>query len=136
MLEKNVCSYIANPLGRKNRTLVRGATLNEVTGQESLGQAVCARCGAAIDLSDHFHVRALDGEAGAFLCRTEHIVAWVMRGAHWQLERPWEVDAELRSATGGVQLRRARSGETIERSFASVDDLRAWASAGGFWSQG
>ena len=99
-----------------------------------LEQAVCARCGAAIDPSDHFLVRASDGDGFAYLCRSEHIVAWVMRGAQWQFERPWEIDAEERSATGAVKVERARSGELIERAFADTEELRAWASAGAFWS--
>lgn len=100
-----------------------------------LEQAVCARCGAAIDPSDHFEVLATDGDEAAYLCRSEHIVAWVMRGAQWQFDRPWEIDPEARSATGAVKVKRARSGQIIERDFASAEELRAWASAGAFWSQ-
>jgi hypothetical protein len=100
----------------------------------SLEQAVCARCGAAIDLSDHFVVAAKDAEASAYLCRAEHIVAWVMRGAAWQLERPWEVDPGERSANGAVEVERVRSGTMIRREFPDAEALRAWASAGAFWS--
>lgn len=103
--------------------------------KEPLEQAVCARCGAAIDPSDHFEVVATVSDGVAFLCRSEHIVAWVMRGAQWQVERPWELDLEARSASGAVKARRARSGQIIEREFASAEELRAWASAGAFWSQ-
>jgi len=103
--------------------------------KEPLEQAVCARCGAAIDPSDHFEVVAAVGDGAAFLCRSEHIVAWVMRGAQWQVERPWELDPEARSAAGAVKARRARSGQIIEREFSSAEELRAWASAGAFWSQ-
>jgi hypothetical protein len=105
-----------------------------MTGPKPLEQAVCARCGTAIDPSDHFLVRAARGDGSAYLCRSEHIVAWVMRGAQWQFERPWEVDAEARSASGAVRVERARSGAIIEREFDSSEDLRAWASAGAFWS--
>ena len=61
-------------------------------------------------------------------------MAWVMRGAQWQLERPWEVDAEDRTASAGVTVERARSGETIKRAFDNTEELRVWASAGAFWS--
>jgi hypothetical protein len=105
-----------------------------MTDAKPLEQAVCARCGAAIDPSDHFLVRAIDADGAAFLCRSEHIVAWVMRGAQWQFERPWEVDADDRSATGAVKVERVRSGAVIERDFESAERLRAWASAGAFWS--
>jgi hypothetical protein len=57
-----------------------------------------------------------------------------MRGAHWQFERPWEVDAEDRAASGGLMVERARSGEIITREFDDSEELRAWASAGAFWS--
>lgn len=103
-------------------------------GEKPVEQAVCARCGAAIDPSDHFVVRAVNTDGTAFLCRSEHIVAWVMRGAQWQFDRPWEIDADERSASAGVKVERARSGQRIEREFASAEELRAWASAGAFWS--
>jgi hypothetical protein len=105
-----------------------------VNDQKALEQAVCARCGTAIDPSDHFVVRAIEGEGRAYLCRSEHIVAWVMRGADWQFERPWEIDSDARSANAAVKVERARAGETITKEFASAEDLRAWASAGAFWS--
>jgi hypothetical protein len=57
-----------------------------------------------------------------------------MRGAQWQFERPWEIEASDRAASSPVRVERARSGETIERDFESAEDLRAWASAGAFWS--
>ncbi|MBJ7354897.1 MAG: hypothetical protein JHC98_08735 [Thermoleophilaceae bacterium] len=69
------------------------------------------------------------------MCRSEHIVAWVMRGAQWQWERPWEIEPGDRSAGGPVEVERARSGASIERSFESPEELRAWASAGAFWSE-
>lgn len=106
-----------------------------MTGPKPLEQAVCARCGAAIDPSDHFLVRAIGGDGTAYLCRSEHIVAWVMRGAQWQFERPWEIDADDRSAAGRVKVERVRSGTVIEREFDDAEGLRAWASAGAFWSE-
>jgi hypothetical protein len=99
-------------------------------------QAVCARCGSAIDLADSYVVQAADGTQTASLCRTEHLVAWVMRGAQWQLERPWEVDAADRSAAGPVKLLRRRAGTLRELEFDDVEELRKWASAGGFWASG
>jgi hypothetical protein len=105
-----------------------------MSSNKPLEQAVCARCGAAIDPSDHFVVRSAVGDASAYLCRSEHIVAWVMRGAQWQFERPWEIDAADRAADGALRVERERSGQTIERDFANPEELRAWASAGAFWS--
>jgi hypothetical protein len=98
-------------------------------------QAVCARCGAAIDPRDHFIVADEDSDSSAAICRAEHLAAWVMRGAAWQFDRPWEVDAALRSAAGPVQLERHRDGEIVRRRFADPEDLRKWSLAGGFWSE-
>jgi hypothetical protein len=96
----------------------------------------CARCGRAIDPADHFVVRSADRSRSAALCRTEHIVAWVLRGAPWQVERPWELDQVDRAADGPLVLERVRAGESIEREFDDAEALRAWAAAGGFWAQG
>jgi len=103
--------------------------------EKPLEQAVCARCGAAIDPSDSFQVRSDDGEGTAFLCRTEHIVAWVLRGAPWQLERPWDHPEEERNARGAVVLERRRAGLTVTTKFDDLEALRSWASAGGAWGR-
>lgn len=97
-------------------------------------QAVCARCGSAIDVADCFVISEPEGDRAAYLCRTEHIVAWVIRGAEWQFETPWEVDASDRQAKGALTLTRIRSGERIDREFEDPEELREWASAGGFWA--
>jgi hypothetical protein len=93
--------------------------------------AHCARCGGAIDPDDCYSVT---GESGgrAALCRVEHIVAWVLRGAVWQL---LDDTAAAQSAAGDEQivLTRHRSGEAIAETFSTPEELRAWASAGGPW---
>ena len=95
----------------------------------------CARCGKAIDANDCFELRGEQSAQVARLCRSEHVVAWVLRGAQWQVERPWEVAQEDLVATGRVHLTRHRDGEAITRDFASVEELRVWASAGAFWGE-
>ena len=92
---------------------------------------VCARCGTSIDPDDSYLVRSDDGDGQAAICRTEHIVAWVMRGAGWQSDTPWEAG----NATGAVTLVRRRAGEEIVEQFESPEGLRAWASAGGHWAK-
>jgi hypothetical protein len=72
----------------------------------------CARCGKAIDPADCFEIHDPTGERAAFLCRAEHIVAWVMRGAEWQFDRPWELDQSERTAEGSLIASRHRAGET------------------------
>lgn len=95
----------------------------------------CARCGKPIDPADCFEVRGGGDGQVALLCRSEHVVAWVLRGAPWQLGRPWEAAAEERMARGPLHLTRHRDGETIAREFADAEALRTWASAGAFWGE-
>lgn len=97
--------------------------------------AVCARCGKAIDGNDCFEIRGQGPDQFAHLCRSEHVVAWVLRGAQWQLEKPWEAAKEDLAADGSLHLIRHRDGESITRDFANAEDLRAWASAGAFWGE-
>lgn len=89
----------------------------------------CARCGRAIDPEDRFTVRSHDGVEHASICRIEHLVAWVMRGARWQSSNR---DAE---PTAPVVLERDRAGTTTEVEFENVEKLREWASAGGPWAR-
>ncbi len=97
-------------------------------------QAVCARCGAAIDLAESYRVASSDGAGAAEFCRLEHIVSWLLRGGQWQLERPWEVEPHQRVAAGPLTLFRRREGVVIERRFDSPDALSEWAAKGGFWA--
>jgi hypothetical protein len=108
--------------------------LNTVEVSKPDQQAVCARCGKPVDPADHFVVSQPTGDKQAFICRSEHIVAWVMRGAEWQVARPWELAKDELVASGAVRVTRVRAGEEIIRDFESTEELRKWASAGGFWS--
>jgi hypothetical protein len=101
----------------------------------ALVDAVCARCGAAIDPADHYLIAPIDGDQRVLICRSEHIVAWLLRGGQWSCERPWEVDPEDRAASGGLAVTRVRSGNRIVRDFASPGELQAWASSGGIWGE-
>lgn len=103
-------------------------------GRASWEPAACARCGKAIDPDDSFLVIAGAGGGQAAICRVEHIVAWVMRGAGWQSERPWE-DGVPKAADGPVTLIRRRAGAELDEQFESPEGLRAWASAGGHWAR-
>lgn len=98
-------------------------------------QAVCARCGAAIDPADHSLVRGQNSDQAAYFCRTEHIVGWVLRGANWPVERPWELDPSLRSARSTLTLKRVRAGVETAREFRDAGALKDWALAGGLWGE-
>lgn len=89
----------------------------------------CARCGRQIDADDNFVVRSLDGTEHAAICRIEHVVAWVMRGARWPSSNR---DAD---PTAPVRLERNRAAEVTEFEFENVEKLREWASAGGPWAR-
>jgi hypothetical protein len=84
---------------------------------------------------DHFRVMAVEGDGEAYLCRTEHIVAWILRGAPWQLDRPWDHPQERRNARGEILLKRRRAGTNLETPFDDLEALRAWASSGGAWGE-
>lgn len=106
-----------------------------VNGQRPSEIAVCARCGTPVAPADHFRVSSADGTAEAVFCRSEHIVAWVLRGAQWQTDRPWEVPPVQRAAQGPLLLERVRADERIERRFKDTEELRRWSSDGGFWGE-
>jgi len=78
----------------------------------------CARCGVALDPADCFVVGGGGDTTG--LCRLEHIVAWVLRGG---------------APEGPLTVTRHRLGHEVVDEFASAEDLRAWASAGGRWGR-
>ena len=95
------------------------------SSQTPLEKEFCARCGREIDPDDHFEVV---GEQSVKLCRVEHIVAWVMRGARWK-------DGTPAGDGSALSLIRRRAGTEISEQFESPEGLRAWASAGGHWGK-
>jgi hypothetical protein len=95
------------------------------SSQTPLERQFCARCGGEIDPEEHFEVF---GEETVKLCRVEHIVGWVMRGARWKDGTP-AVPGE------SLTLVRRRAGAEITEVFETPEALRAWASAGGPWGK-
>lgn len=94
---------------------------------------------------DGFRLYAPAGERHAMFCRLEHIVAWGIRGAHWEAG----VDRSAAAADEAVSrcahcaaplgevhvlLVRARGDHRIPDGFCSVDHLVDWAKAGGRWA--
>lgn len=86
------------------------------------------RCGNDVDPGDAYKVIDPDGDDFAWVCRVEHIVAWVLRGAGWDSGTANAAD------DAPVALERHRAGETTAYSFENPEALRAWASAGGPWA--
>lgn len=87
------------------------------------------RCGNAIDSEDAYKVLDPSSDEHAWICRVEHLVAWVLRGAGW--------DSGLSEADPDAPLlvERHRAGTTTEYSFENLEALRSWASAGGPWGE-
>ncbi len=107
--------------------------------------SACTWCGTPVALEDGFRAFAPAGERRALFCRLEHIVAWGIRGAHWQAGIDADVvavdetvsrcafcDTELGDAH--VLLVRARGEHRIPDGFCSVDHMVEWAKAGGRWA--
>lgn len=105
---------------------------------------VCSWCGAEVEREDGYRASEPAGERRAVFCRLEHVVPWVMQGAHWEagtLEEPSDLFAPIDRCAhcGGplgevcVYLVRHRGEHRIPDGFCSVDHLKEWAKAGGRW---
>ena len=105
----------------------------------------CTWCGTPVAAYDGYRLYAPAGERHAVFCRLEHIVAWGIRGAHWEAGvDPWTAAADeaisrcAQCATElgevHVLLVRARGDHRIPDGFCSVDHLVEWAKAGGRWA--
>lgn len=104
----------------------------------------CSWCGEEVSPHDGFRAFEPAGERRAVFCRLEHVVPWVIKGAHWS---PGTVDpGELRDGLeercaqcggelgeGEILLVRHRGEHRIADALCSVEHLRAWAAAGGRW---
>jgi hypothetical protein len=104
----------------------------------------CSWCGVETGPNDGFRATEPAGERKAVFCRLEHVVPWIMQGAHWDpgnVLRPGEPDDGLgRCAQCGgplgdtrVLLIRHRGEHRIADAFCGIDHLLAWAKAGGRW---
>src|SRR5215207_5184232 len=100
-----------------------------------MAREVCSWCGVDVDLDDGFRLAEPVGERRAVFCRLEHVVPWVIQGAHWEAGRllgPGEPDDGLgRCAHCGGDLGDRR----IADAFCGTDHLLAWAKAGGRWQR-
>lgn len=104
----------------------------------------CTWCGEPVDADDGFRAAEPEGERKAVFCRLEHVVPWVIKGAHWEPGRivdPGEPDDGLGCCAdcGGslaerrVLLVRHRGEHRIADAFCELDHLLEWAKAGGRW---
>ncbi|MGH2926392.1 MAG: hypothetical protein ACRDK1_10535 [Solirubrobacterales bacterium] len=104
----------------------------------------CTWCDADVPPDDGFRLYGGEGERVAAFCRLEHVVPWVIRGAHPDLggvDLPEGADTD-RSACAhcgsepgemAVVLLRHRGDARVTDRFCSTDHLLEWAKAGGRW---
>lgn len=101
----------------------------------------CSWCGEAVDGGYGFRAWEPVGERQAAFCRLEHVVPWVIQGAHWSTgEAPAGIDAPGACAhcAGPLGDRRVlvvrhRGEYRIADAFCELEHLLAWAKAGGRW---
>lgn len=105
----------------------------------------CTWCGAEVAAGDGFRAYGPAGLRRARFCRLEHVVAWGLRGAHWEAGEEGEAAgadeavttcAWCQAALGDahVLLVRARGEHRIPDGFCTVDHMVSWAKAGGRWA--
>ena len=102
----------------------------------------CSWCGVRVAQDDGFRASEPASARAAVFCRLEHVVPWVIRGAHWSV-----IDAgspvaaasdpqacSLCSQPAGeapVLLVRHRAEHRIADAFCTVEHLLDWAKRGG-----
>jgi len=107
----------------------------------------CSWCGIEVDRDDGYRVGEPVGARRAVFCRLEHVVPWIMQGAHWE---PGSVVTPGDDGTGlgvcahcGGELEdkrvlvvRHRAEHRIADAFCELEHLLAWAKRGGRWRTG
>lgn len=115
-------------------------TLRAVNGE------VCSWCGIAVGEDSGYRAAEPAGDRLATFCRLEHVVPWVIQGAHWD-PAPEGSQEGLKGGNGlgrcahcaapvgdrVVLLVRHRGEHRIGDAFCGADHLLQWAKAGGRW---
>jgi hypothetical protein len=110
--------------------------------EHSTSATRCTWCGTAVEIEDGYRATGQPGARHAVFCRLEHVVPWVIRGAHWEAgESAAAADPDARCAHCDqeigdvyVKLVRHRGEHRIPDWFCSTDHLRTWAAGGGRWA--
>jgi len=107
----------------------------------------CTWCGVEVDPDEGLRLAEPEGERRAAFCRLEHIVPWVMQGAHWEPGTIPEIDedaiglgvcAHCGDELGDprVLLVRHRGEHRIADVFCELEHLLDWTKRGGRWRSG
>lgn len=100
----------------------------------------CSWCGTPVEAEEGLRAAEPEGERVATFCRLEHVVPWVMQGAHWEpgvLVEPDAIGLGVCACCGDdlddrrVLLVRHRGEHRIGDAFCSTDHLLDWARRGG-----
>lgn len=105
----------------------------------------CSWCGEPVQPDEGFRATEPDVDRRAVFCRLEHVVPWVIQGAHWT---PGSVVSEDDDAEGlgtcvrcgaalddkRVLLVRHRGEHRIADAFCGTDHMLQWAKDGGRWA--
>jgi hypothetical protein len=102
----------------------------------------CSWCGIGVEADGGYRVAEPAGERRATFCRLEHIVPWIIQGAHWE---PGTQPGPSGNGLGrcawcaqpvgdrAVLVVRHRGEHRIGDAFCSTSHLLEWAKAGGRW---
>ncbi len=109
-----------------------------------MSEGACTWCGTEVEADDGFRAYEPAGERRAVFCRLEHVVPWVISGAHWEAGAPPEPlpaaeDLDRCAQCGDavddarVLLVRHRGEHRIADAFCGTTHLEEWAKSGGRW---
>jgi hypothetical protein len=111
----------------------------------AVSAAVCTWCGVDVGEGAGFRAAEPAGARAATFCRLEHVVPWVIQGAHWEAAPPGASREPPGNGLGrcahcagpvgdrAVLLVRHRGEHRIGDAFCGTDHLLQWAKAGGRW---
>ena len=101
----------------------------------------CSWCGARVEPGEGYRAAEHPGDRVASFCRLEHVVPWVLQGAHWGAGTVGGSQLAVGNCAHcgtplqdvQVVLTRHRGEHRIADAFCSAGHLAEWAKSGGRW---